>query len=278
MKSLRELRKELTGIRMNATNVDQWNVVETVNEYARIAINDAITAFPVRVGMTYTSGVAANGVLILPYPVERVISVEDCGGDPARREIEHWKVFTTPSTVYLRVHGVFDGRLDVAYVYRQPPLPRDTVSNVDSSAAITVTGAKPSNTWPKPPAYIEMSLDTTDDGEREVAMYGEVTDTSFAQLSRAVEGVEQAWVAGTPISACYIAPDGDLRPTMLLAQAVMYEFFLRHRALYEQYTAMASMQALGLDDLQLLIRDLEARARLDYEARVRSAAPQFVGR
>jgi len=42
----------------------------------------------------------------------------------------------------------------------------------------------------------------------------------------------------------------------------MYEHFIRSRALYDQYTGIASIQSMPLEDLQVLIRDFEARARI----------------
>jgi len=279
MKSLRQLQVQLTGIRLDATNIAQWNIATTVNEYARIALNDAVNMFPPQIEMVHTSGVMQGDVVILPKQVDEVVRVEVCGtSNTPRREVKHWHVYPTPSTVFLRVYGDADGRLDITYRYKQPPLPADVavVGTSQSVGVVTVSGDVPAYTWPAPPAFIELSLTTGGYDLREVAMYTALTPISFTGLVRGVEGLYGNWPEGSVVSACWVAPDEDLRPVMLMAQAVMYEFFLRHRALYDQYTAIASMQAMTLEELQVLIRDLEARARLDYDSRRR--LPQPTGR
>lgn len=274
MKSLRQLSNELRGVRLNAANIAQWNVVEAVSEYARVALNDAVNTFPLRVEMIYTSGVLQDDVIVLPRRTDNVIHVELCGTTSTpRREVKHWKLYATPSTTFLRVYGEADGRLDVTYNYRQPPLPADIALTADNVTSINVSGAAPAHTWPQPPAYVELYQETGGYDTREVVMYTALTPGGFSGVVRSVEGATQTWPSGTIVSACWAAPEEDLRPTMLMAQAVMYEFFLRHRALYDQYTALASMQAFTLEELQILIRDLEARARLDYDSRKRLPAP-----
>jgi len=278
MRSLRQLKEQLTGVRLDATNIAQWNVAAAVGEYARIAINDAVNVFPTQVEMVHTSGVLQNGVIILPKRVDSIVRVETVGETVTpRREVKHWYLCPSPSTVFLRVHGDISGRLDVTYRYRQPPLPADVALTATASAGyVTVSGASPVWTWPASPMFIELTYTTGGYELREVAMYTALTPSSFTGLVRAVEGPVGDWPAATVVSACWAAPDEDLRPVMLMAQAVMYEFFIRHRALYDQYTAIASMQAMTLEELQILIRDLEARARLDFESRRR--VPQPMGR
>jgi len=278
MRSLRQLKAQLTGVRLDATNIAQWNVVSAVGEYARIAINDAVNVFPVQIEMVHTSGVLAGDVITLPKRISEIIRVEAVGDTATpRRAVKHWFLSPTPSTVFLRVYGDVEGRVDVTYRYRQPPLPADVALDVPASADyVSISGDAPAYNWPSPPAFIEFSHTTGGNDLREVAMYTALTPTGFTGLVRAVEGVYGVWPAGTVVSACWAAPDEDLRPVMLMAQAVMYEFFIRHRALYDQYTAIASMQAMTLEELQILIRDLEARARLDFESRRR--VPQPMGR
>jgi hypothetical protein len=268
----------LVGVRLDATNIQQWNVVSAVKEYARIALNDAVNMFPPQVEMVHTSGVMQGDVVVLPKRIDEVVRVEVCGtSSTPRREVKHWHVYPTPATTFLRVYGDADGRLDITYRYRQPPLPADVALDAVASAGyVTVSGDAPAYTWPAPPTFIELSFTTGGNDLREVVMYTSLTPTGFTGLVRSIEGLYGDWPAGTVASACWVAPDEDLRPVMLMAQAVMYEFFLRHRALYDQYTAIASMQAMTLEELQVLIRDLEARARLDYESRRR--LPQPMGR
>ncbi len=270
MKSLRQLTDQLIGVNLVATNISMWQQEATLREYARVAINDAILAFPTRIEMVYTSGVAADGVVVLPKDVDNVIRIEVCATTGIDRyEAKHWALVPTPNTTYVRIHDDVSGRLDITYRYLQPELPTDVGMVDDSTTLLNVSATTgPSYLWPSQ-GYIECSK--PGGGEREVLHYGATwysgaaTDEGgFGALQRNIEGFvdpNEEWAASTHVSACYVCKAADMRPVMLQAQANMYAYFIRHRAMYEQYTAIASQQALGLDDLQVLIRELEGRAR-----------------
>lgn len=274
MRSLRELRTELLGVRLSATGISQWYVEAAVNEYARVALNDAISNFAPTVEAVYTSGVPTNAVIVLPRHVERVTAVEVPSTTGATL-VKHWEYRPTAHTqmVYIGDTISTGTRLDVTYVYQQPQLPADVYLVSDSYSSVQVSGASPANTWPAAPAYVEFYLETGNYAHREVAMYTAVTPTGFSGLVRNLEGENRFWWGGSTISPCWVAPDRDRRPIMLMAQAVMYEYWMRHRALYDQYTAMASMQAMSLEDLQLLVRDLESRAMLAWSQRGQRQIP-----
>lgn len=262
MKSLRQLNNELIGIRLDATNVSLWQVQAELAEYGRTAINDAIAAFPVDVEVVEDSLMpigSSPAVVVLPKEVRRVTQVV-CGGS----ELLHWEYKPTPTTALVHIYDTVTTCVSVWYTVRQPPMPKDVTIAVDSIGSVQTSAANLAWTWPAPPAYVEFSVNTGGAEYREVAMYRGITATGFTGLVRGIEGKQTVWPAGSNVSLCYYADDRYLRPVMLLSQAVMYEGFLRHRALYDQYTAIASMQQLGLDEVQMLIRDLEARANLAY--------------
>jgi hypothetical protein len=52
---------------------------------------------------------------------------------------------------------------------------------------------------------------------------------------------------------------------MSAAEANMYQFWLSHRALYDQYTALAGVQALDIAELLGMVRTIEDRADRRYK-------------
>jgi len=268
MRSLRQFLDELTGIRLSATNVSLWNIQATVGEYARASLNDAITTFPVKVDVVAQSlPVLPNGFVVLPKHTEQVIQVETVAYSlQSRRDVLHWEFRPTVQTALLYLRDSISGTVEVTLQYRQPIFPAPVYVVSDSITAVSVSGAAIAHTWPPGPAFIELAYTSSGYLYREVALYNAVSPTGFSGLVRGVEGVQTTWPSGTQVSLCFAGPDQMLRPIMLMAQAVMYEHWLRDRALYDQYTAVASLQALPMDDLQTLIRDLEARARMAYSA------------
>jgi hypothetical protein len=68
---------------------------------------------------------------------------------------------------------------------------------------------------------------------------------------------------------------------LLAAQAALYRYFLHDRALYDRFTAIASSQAMGIEELLMVIGTLEARALGLYRqnaGRVRIPQPAYSGR
>lgn len=267
MRSLRQLTDDLVGIRlMNASSVAQWKAAGTIYEYARMAINEGIATFPVRVEAAYTSGVVYGQQVVLPHPVDVVTRVRQVSATSEPRDLTHWELQATQHTLRLNIYDTdVSGTLEVVYQYIQPPLPADVIVMSDSVGSVCVTCAAPVYTWPKPPAMIEFHMSTGGYDFREVAEYHAVTADGFSGLVRGIEGAVRFWEAGTTVSACWMADERLVRPVMLMAQAAMYETWIRDRATYDQYTAIASNQAMPLEDLQVLIRDLEGRARIAWK-------------
>lgn len=267
MKSLRQLTFELTGVRLNATNVSLWQTAATLTESARTAINDAIGLFPTRVQeVAADNTVHAGGIVIVPRGVEEVVRVEACGGTTASRyPLKHWDFYPTSQTTYLRVFDVTSSsKVDVTYLHTQGELPIGlyVASDMGVTGILTTPSFAPASQWPAGAGYLELSDGSTGVQDlREVVHYNSINSSGFWGITRQVEGSTAIWPAGvTRVSAVWVAPADAMRPMMLQAQASMYEFWITHRMQYEQYTAIASMQALNVEDLQLLIRDFEARA------------------
>lgn len=284
MKSLRQMTNELLGYRVRAAETPMWGTGDTLDEYARLAINDAIVAYPARIEVTYTSGVCENGVVVLPNCIEHVIRIEVCATTGVERyEAKHWHVVPTPSTVYVQIHDDVDGRLDVTYRYLQSELPADINIVVDSLTTISASAGRTAvNIWPSM-GYVELSAANASLGDRrEIVRYGTTwcsgagggTEGGFATLTRGVEGSDYvAFDGGDVLSACYVCADADLRPVMLQAQASMFGFWLRHRAAYEAYAARTSEMVLNIEALQVLIQSLEGRARRARRLQRRLPAP-----
>jgi len=267
MKSLRQLTNELTGVRMNATNVSLWHASATLIETARTAINDAIGIFPIRAQEVDIGNIVqAGGIVVLPRRIEEIVRVEVAGDTvTSRHALNHWDFYPTHQTTYLRIHDVTSSsRVDVTYLYPQGALPIGlyVASDVGITGILTTPSFAPGSQWPAGAGYLELSDQSTGVQElREIVRYERVNASGFWEITRQVEGSTGTWPPGISyISPVWVAPTNAMRPVMLQAQASMYEFWITHRVQYEQYTAIASMQALSLEELQLLIRDLEARA------------------
>lgn len=265
MKSLRELVDDLTTFRLDANDdIPQWETYAAVTEYARRALNDALAEFVVEAEVTAHSFARSGDYLILPKMARRVVDVVPVGSTMGRR-ITHYEHMPTSHTNLLRVHARSFGHLRVTYTRAQPLLPPDTTVAVDSVSVVRVSGASPTFSWPAGPSFVEMYLDTGGYELREVIVYDSLGHDDLGVTLRGFEGHEIVWPAGATVSHCYFGDDQALRPIQLMAQAVMYEFFLRDRALYDRYTGQASQQALSIEQMQDLIFNMEARAHAAWE-------------
>jgi len=279
MRSLRDLTDQIVGVRLHAATVELWSLVATVQEHIRIALNDALMEFPILVEEVFQSGTMIGNALVMPRPVNRILRVEVAGDTITNpRTLLHWEYRPTAHTNIVRVHdGVSTGAtMVVTYQYQQPSLPPYVYLVSDSLTSVVCTGAHLPSTWPAPPAYIELYHTTTGTFvTREIAMYQAlVAPTSFSGLVRGIEGHQQYHPVGATVSACWNVPDDTrLRAVMLLTTAGMYEAFIRHRTDYNQFTAIASMQAMTLEEMQVLVRDYESRARVSYGMRGGTGLP-----
>lgn len=268
MKSLREFVEDLTTFRLDADadDIPQWEVYAEVKEYARRAINDALAEFVTEAEVTAHSFPRSEDYLVLPGAARRVVDVVTVGSTMGRR-INHYEHMPTSHTNLLRVHARSFGHLRVTYTRAQPLMPLDTVvSSLDMSADVVwISGAAPRFMWPAGPSFVELYYESAGYEYREVMVYDSLGPNRAAITKRGYEGYESSFPAGTTVSHCYFGDDQAIRPIMLMSQAVMYEYFLRDRALYDRYTGQASEQSLSIEQLQDVIFNLEARAHAAWD-------------
>ena len=276
MKSYRELVSQLTGVRLAATNVSLWAMAGVLEDYARTALNDAVSTFPVHIELAATHTLAA--AIPLPAYLIRVTRVTTLPQSGEAQEVIHWDFYPATDTAFLCFQDSLSlGQVAVYGSYQQPLFPPKVYVTSDSITTVNCSGGDLLSLYPAGPAHIELYYTSQSRDYREVVRYTTRAANQFSGLTRQIEGKSGPWPSGAQVSLCLAAPDNMVRPVELMAQAVLYETFLRHRALYDQYTAIASIQALGLDDLQTLIRDLEARARLAYTAANKPSLPRPTG-
>ena len=268
MKSARQLVSELTGIRLNATSVSLWNIADEVTEYARQAINNALALYPPVIEDVYTSGVSggAGSEVALPRSVEGVGGIYRAGTDSTSLvRVEHFRVHPTPATTWVEVLDSYEGRLDIHYYYKLPELPKDIYVVSDSSTIVNVSsGEPPVAYWPAPPVYVEATYRSQPE-YREVFEANYYTVGAVHHLTRAVEGYgPTSWSPGAQLSLVVQCREKALVPVLLQAEANLYQTWVRDRAAYDQYTAIASSQAMDIETLLTIIGNLEIRARTQY--------------
>lgn len=297
MKSLRQLRDELIDVRLQATGVSNWYIQATLTERAERAINDAISTYEMVVRGVYTSAALSSDIQVVAIPkdVGRIYRIETVNDSlSGRREITQWKYVATPQTNLLYINEVYgvravatvdnllQERLDIFYesqvVGELPPdvaliAPALTTAEPSSqSGFIAVSGGTPAAIW-RSPGYFELSIPFAATDVREVVRYDRAMPTGFTNLTRAVEGIPVQWTQGAIISAIFEAPERGVPVIQYKAQASMYEFWVRNRALYDQYTALVSEQQLDIGDLLGLSRAMEDKADRSYRRIKQVAEP-----
>jgi len=272
MKSLHELRTELTGVRLSAANNSLWSIGAEVSERARVSLNDAISLYKFRITEQYTSvQLDTDGVVVvLPKNADRVLEIHaivDSGY--GRTPLVHYRHVPTPMTnlLYLGEYvSVYSG-VEIEYEARLKKYAKDvallaafntaTVSNVE------VTGGTPAASWMSP-GYFEITpVGSTD--TREVIRYELATPTGFTGLTRKIEGVHVNWSGSATVSMVAPMPDDAVPTIIAAAKASMYEFWVTHQALYTQWSSAAGIRELGLEELMGLIRTEEDRANRRYD-------------
>lgn len=271
MKSLNELRTELTGVRLSAANHSLWAIGAEVSERARVSLNDAIGSYKFRVTEQYTSvQLDADGtVVILPADVDRVLEIHaivDSGY--GRSALVHYRHVPTPMTnlLYLDDYVALYSGIELNYEARLKRYPKDlALTSAFNTATVTnveVTGGTPAAHWISP-GYLEITpVGSTD--TREVLRYEMALPTGFTGLTRKVEGVLVNWSGGATVSMAAPVPDDAVPTIIAAAKGSMYEFWVTHQALYTQWSAAAGIRELDLEELMGLIRTEEDRADRRY--------------
>jgi hypothetical protein len=78
----------------------------------------------------------------------------------------------------------------------------------------------------------------------------------------------------TIVVSMAIVADGDYFSTIMAqAEANMYNFWLGHRAMYDQYSTLTGQQMLSIEELLTMIRTLEARAERRRDMHREAAKP-----
>lgn len=276
MKSLRELRNELIGVRLDATNVSLWNTAVAVKEGARVAISEALQLYEFTVQRQYMSvtlPASGTSIVALPHDIHRIVdfrAVSDTAGGP-RVPVTGYELRPTTETnlLYLQVKS-YSGVRNVRIIYetRVTDVPPECViasAGLGTTAAfVNVSGGVPAAQW-RAPGYFEITPQTDTD-QREVVRYGAVTPTGFTGLERnvGIRTMPMGWSGGELISPIVEIPDQAVPVIVQGAQAAMYDFWVRHRALYEEFTAIASLQQLDLSDMLRLVATKDARASNMY--------------
>lgn len=283
MKSLRQLRSDLVDVRLQANNASVWSMVTTVTRKANQAINDAIATYKFSVEGIYSSVALTSGpsVIALPQDIGRIIRIEAAGDTSrARRAITVYNHVPTAQTNLLYLNqsaasaNVLSGnnvtpveKLDIIYEYRQEALPADIVVIGNGLTTVggdlTVSGGSPAAVW-RSPGYLELSVPLETSDIREIVRYDLALPTGFTGLTRNIEGMLWHWTGGSVISAVYEAKEETVPVLMASAQATMYDFWIRHRALYDQYNLAAGVPPLDAKELLQISTSYERRADLKY--------------
>lgn len=277
MKSLRELRNELLGIRIAAVNMSLWQSNVALNDQVRTALNDAIRTYPFRVNRVYTSvslPLSGYARAVIPDDVQRVIGVFAVGDTTSqqRQEVPHFNVLATPETMIIdipvaqfaaptNVEIVYEAQtkeLSPEYAVIAPVLVGDT--------RVVVTGGVPAVEY-KAPGLIEIASGANSIS-REIVWFSSLGPSSFEGLIRGFGGTGTVgptnWTVGDIISPIAFAPDEAYAVWAHAAQAELYHFWLRQRALYEQLPSWAGLHQMEVADILGLIRSEEDRADRRY--------------
>ena len=289
MKSLRELREELTGIRLAAVETSIFNVVTTVNKRALVALNDALRTYEFPVVEVYTSAQLTGpaNVIVMPKNTRRILEIRglpDAATGRSETNLEY-RYFPTSMTKYLivNIHDTMQaGRVDVRYEYRLTEFPEDLVTMTTIPVgsvqffAGTDTLVGTAAFW-EGPGYIEFTNNSSGN-PREVIWYESLAHTSnsrvvFRNPVRAVEGAESSWPTGTKVSKAVPIDPEALAVIQPAAEANMFAYLAGHRALYDQYTIIVGVGALDITDILAMVRTIEDRADRRYKRQKKAPAP-----
>lgn len=285
MKSLRELREDLTGIRISAASDSLWNIVATINDRARIAINDALNVYAFYTPEVYNSISPNTRVSVVPRDIARVVALNQVSPSSGKvLPVTAFNLLPTPVTCMLMVQALpsksdTDSYLEMHYQSRLTQLPEDTFLGAtlpqDNTSPIVSTGCSPVSYW-RAPGYLEITHPSRT--SREIVRYECVGPTGFSCITRAVVGEYLEWPEGSRISVVAPIADESVAVLMQHAEGNMYQFWVSHRTQYAQYTANAGLSAVDLSDVVTLVRLSDERAERRYAKITRATSPTVVRR
>ena len=280
LKSFREIRTELLGVRLYATNVSLWHLGGQLNEAARQAFNEAIRTYEFRIqrsNFSFTIPDTGKTTFVLPQDMDQITEIYTRENTIAgtRRLIKSYSHRPTVETNYLHINAkTFPGARNVEIVYqsRMYEVPKEAVVGTDlagTDLSVVTSGVVPAVEW-QTPGYFELSVQQASVNattRAEIVRYEWLQNNGFTNLTRNVKNFPSGamdWTTGDRISPMIEVPVEALPVLQHAAQAEMYNFWVRNRALYEEYTAIASLQQLDLGDLLGLVRSEEDRADRRY--------------
>ena len=283
--SLRTLREELTGIRLAAANTSLWSIAATINQRARSAVNDAVRTYPFYSRAVYSSAQLPSSGATIPIPtdVERIISIEavntSTGAAIVPSDYRHVPTGSTNLlTVYITRQPADTYFLKVSYERRMEMLPENrslAAAITDSLGPVTVQVNSPGTLvtdW-EPQGYLELS--NAAGTAMEVCYYNSINPAvGFNVVKGQLNTPPLTWALASSItvSPVVMIPPEATAVIMAAAEANMYSFWLSHRALYDQYTALTGLQTLDVAELLGIVRTTEDRADRRYK-RLKKAPP-----
>jgi hypothetical protein len=282
--SLRTLRNELTGIRLAAADTSLWSIVATVQQRARVALNDALRSYPFWTQAVYSSAVLSDPVQIIPLPpkVERVVAIKamdtTLGTMLAPKDYLHLPQGNTNLiTISVSRQPRESHYLEIQYEYRLEAFPEQVnLAAVVASNASIISVVNPhtlAQEW-EPQGFLEIA--SPNNTYAEVVYYNSIDPNVGFHVTRGQLGtIPRYWPASDSAYATAVTnvPPEALSVIMAAAEANMYAFWVSHRALYDQYTSLVGLQQLEIAELLGIIRTTEDRADRRYKRVRRPPAP-----
>lgn len=279
MKSVRQIYSEMTGIRMNATSYSLWQAADTLREYVRLALNDGLAMYPVRVGQAwYTATVnTVGGRVGLPNYMGKITNIRSVHSSYYDADmLPHFTVTPTVNTTFVKINTDYAGTILVEYEAELSYAPTDTTLKAMSFVTnqLDLESNAVLSRWPQQ-GYVEVTSWTPSTeffGKHE---YNGITgyvaaDPIMDIVHWGVDGADKNWAVASGIwplgsAVSYTYPDNrQVRPAVLQAQASLYGYLIHDRATYNQFTALVSSQAMPMKDMLMLISSYEARARIAF--------------
>jgi len=261
-------------------------MVTTVNQRALVALNDALRVYPFRVRATYHSAYLGEShqTIVLPKKVDRVLEVRALNasstGFAIASELHH---IPTEYTNLLNV-GVSSGIslpawLHIDYEYTPGVIPEANGLSANLAATGTVVQVPDPSILPTEwdeEGYLELHSNTGP-GYIEIVHYSSINpNVGFFADMRGLKGTtSRAWAvnASVTVNPVIVIPYEAEASLMAEAEANMFAFWISHRAMYDQYTAVMGFAALDVKDLLSMVRTLEDRARRRATRVQKSMAP-----
>lgn len=292
IKSSRQLIAELTGIRLAAVDTSLWGIVTTLNERARVALNDALRTYPVPVRAVYNSIPYRTSNLqpvAIPEDVERIIDVVAVNALEltTRIQITNWKHKPTAYTNMLELEipsyfitehssasvGNYWLTIDYETYFREFPRERalsTTFTPTMSVMTLHDSGSIPGE-WPAV-GFIEFitaaGAVSVPDGVKEYAHYNSINGLyGFLNVDRRgiFGSMPETWASSVWVYPVVAFTSEALPAVMLQAEANMYSYWAGHRAQYDIYTTLAQQAQLDVTEILQLVATYEKRASDKYE-------------